>query len=46
MEKQATLDRPSRWEIYMARRKATKALKFITTNHQKYSMDYELDGEL
>jgi hypothetical protein len=35
-----------RLEMLMARRTATKALKFITTNHQKHSMEYELQGKL
>lgn len=35
-----------RLEMLMARRAATKALKIITTNHQKHVMEYELHGEL
>lgn len=35
-----------RLEMLMARRTATKALKFITTNHQKHTMEYEIVGEL
>lgn len=33
-------------EAYMAKRTATKALKIITTNHQRYALDYEVTGEL
>jgi hypothetical protein len=35
-----------RLELLMARRTATKALKFINTQHSKHAMTYELTGEL
>jgi hypothetical protein len=41
-----TINVHERLEMLMARRTATKALKIITTNHQKYAMDYEITGQL
>lgn len=35
-----------RLEVLMARRAATKALKFINTKQTKYSLEYELTGDL
>lgn len=46
MENQSINDIHERLILLMNRRKANKALKFITTNHQKYSMEYEVTGDL
>lgn len=44
--KQAAYNLEERINLFMARKRATKALKFISTTKATLAMEYELEGEV